>query len=537
MLFKKYRTTELSSIKTSRLSAKTLTFKRLSALPLLLSLISLSTVGHSNIDKPENNKTVSQLAQSTAQYAVDTYQTDIVDSLRALIKYNTVAVDGVAVDENPTHIAFKKELHQQAQLLGLDYVDHGSVVIIGLGDSKERLGIITHGDVQPANPAKWKKSPFDLDLTTEPGRLIGRGTEDDKGPISTVLYAMKAIKDKHIKLNKRIELYVYMAEESDWGPLEEFIKTNTLPQLNITVDADYPVVTAEKGYGTISMTFPHNKLNKTEKNKPYLSSFTGGFFGSQIPEDAQAIIENADSDLVKQLKNKALQHKSIHYTFSMQAKQLTITALGESAHSSKPEEGANAITHLADLLVTQQWPNNASGALVNFLNDHLGTGLNGEKFGQIAYRDDFMGPMSVSPTVLKQLANGTQLNINIRRPRGKSQVQLENEINSTIDSWQQANQVVLLDRNNDISDPFVQTAAPHIDTLLSVFSHFSGIENPKPISIGGGTNSRLFPNAVSFGPAMPGAEYTGHSEHEFITMEQFVLNLRMYTAVIIELAH
>jgi len=35
---------------------------------------------------------------------------------------------------------------------------------------------------------------------------------------------------------------------------------------------------------------------------------------------------------------------------------------------------------------------------------------------------------------------------------------------------------------------------------------------------------------------MPNAEYTGHSEHEFITMEQFKLNLKMYTAVMIELA-
>jgi len=87
-----------------------------------------------------------------------------------------------------------------------------------------------------------------------------------------------------------------------------------------------------------------------------------------------------------------------------------------------------------------------------------------------------------------------------------------------------------------IGDPFVQNSAPHIDTLLSVFSHYTGIKNPQPISIGGGTNSRLFPNAVSFGPSMPGAEYTGHSEHEFITMEQFELNLKMYTAVMVELA-
>jgi dipeptidase D len=60
--------------------------------------------------------------------------------------------------------------------------------------------------------------------------------------------------------------------------------------------------------------------------------------------------------------------------------------------------------------------------------------------------------------------------------------------------------------------------------------------HPQPVAIGGGTNSRLFPNAVSFGPAMPHTVYTGHSEHEFITEKQLLLNLQMYTAVLIELA-
>ena len=35
---------------------------------------------------------------------------------------------------------------------------------------------------------------------------------------------------------------------------------------------------------------------------------------------------------------------------------------------------------------------------------------------------------------------------------------------------------------------------------------------------------------------MPGEKYTGHSEHEFVTEDQFRLNLRMYTAMLVELA-
>jgi len=476
---------------------------------------------------------ISNIADKTADYALKTYKNDMVASLAKLVKYNTVAVEGLSANDNPEHIAFKAELKNQAESLGLDFQDHGYIVIIGLGDAKERVGVITHGDIQPVNPQKWAKSPFELDMTSEPSKLIARGTEDDKGPISTALYAMKSIKDQKIKLNKRLELYIYMAEESDWGPLEAYVKENELPQINITIDAEYPVVTAEKGYGTLKIAFNKHNINSIE---PYISHFEGGYFGSQIPEDAKAIIENADIGLLQQLMDKAKGYSGISFDLQLKDTQLTITALGKSAHSSKPEEGINAIPHLADLLSNTRWKSNGAGTLVNFINDNIGLGLQGKKFGNIAYRDDFMGPMTVSPTVIKQNKNNIELNINIRRPIGKSAKQLRAEINTSVATWKLKNMADITELDHYIGDPFVQNSAPHIDTLLSVFSHYTGVKNPQPISIGGGTNSRLFPNAVSFGPSMPGAEYTGHSEHEFITMEQFELNLKMYTAVMVELA-
>lgn len=139
---------------------------------------------------------VSAVADETAQYAVKTYKNDMVASLAKLVTHNTVAIDGVLATDNPAHIAFKAELKKQALALGLEFQDHGYVVVVALGESDQRVGIITHGDIQPVNPSKWAKSPFKLDTTSEPGKLIARGTEDDKGPISSALYAMKAIKDK-----------------------------------------------------------------------------------------------------------------------------------------------------------------------------------------------------------------------------------------------------------------------------------------------------------------------------------------------------
>lgn len=474
-----------------------------------------------------------EAALRTAAHAAATYRTELIDTLGKMVSFNTVADKAIPFERNPQHLGFKQYLKAEAERLGLDYTDHGYVMVIGLGSGSERVGIVTHGDIQPVDPSKWKKSPFELDKTSEAGRLIGRGTEDDKGPIATAMYAMKAIKDRKLALSKRLELYVYMAEESDWGPLTEFLKTHQAPQVNITLDAEYPVVTAEKGYGSIKVTVPPQP--PVAAGTASLSAFAGGFFGSQIPEDASATIDNVTPEVEARIRQRAGAQGGMRYTFTRQGPQLLVKAQGLAAHSSKPEDGVNAISMLADALNVQTWPNTTAGAMVNFLNDLIGTGLYGEKFGTIAYRDKFMGPMTVAPTVIKQDAAGIALNVNLRRPQGKTTEQLTREVNAALAQWQ-AQRIALADVKVEIGEPWLQKSAPQVPTLLSVFSYYTGIKNPRPVAIGGGTNSRLFPNAVSFGPAMPGTVYSGHSEHEFITIKQLMLNLQMYTAVMVELA-
>ncbi|WP_342113917.1 dipeptidase [Pseudoduganella sp. OTU4001] len=476
---------------------------------------------------------VSEAATATARHARQAYGEKVIGSLATMVSFNTVADPKVPFEKNPQHIGFKRFIKEEAARLGLDYADHGYIMIVGLGQGKERVGVITHGDVQPVDPGKWKQSPFKLDRTSEPGLLLGRGTEDDKGPIATAMYAMKAIKDRKVALKKRIELYIYMAEESDWSPLEAFLKNHTPPQTNITIDAEYPAVTAEKGWGGMRVTMPD--MGAAPGSTPLVAHFTGGFFDSQIPEDARADIDNADAALEAAIRARAAQQQGMSYKYAWSGQRLTVTAKGLAAHSSKPQEGVNAIAMLADALAVQRWRSSQAGLMVDFVNDMIGTGLEGEKFGKIAYRDDFMGPMTVSPTTLKATDKGLVLGINLRRPRGKTTAELTAEINAAFEAWKAQNQVGAT-LAAQITDPWVQDNAPQLPTLMKVFSHYTGIKDPQPIAVGGGTNSRLFPRAVSFGPTMPGKVYTGHSEHEHITEKQLLLNLEMYTAVLVELA-
>ncbi|MCW8125713.1 dipeptidase [Microbulbifer halophilus] len=479
---------------------------------------------------------VSPVAQNTADYAVETYEAAMTDTLAELVHYKTFAREDLPLEKNPEFTGFKEALRDKAIELGLEYEDHGHVVIVALGDAEDKLGIVTHGDVQPADPSKWQKSPFELDGDSEPGKLIARGSEDDKGPIATALYAMKAIDDKGVPLKRRIELIVYLAEESDWGPLREFLKSYPIPAYNITIDANYPVVTAEKGWSEVRVTAADSPVGSD--GEPYLSEFRGGYFRSQVPDEARATVANITPALEKAIRARAAQHGDVRYEFAARNDgSLAVTARGKATHSSEPQHGVNAIAFLANALAVHRWPANAAGTTARYLNDLVGTGILAEQFGDIAYKDDFMGPMTSTVTMVKAGDNALTSYLNLRRPTGKSAGRLDREIRAALAQWQRDNEIELAQVEVDLGTPYRVEDAMHVAPLLQVFRHFSGIEDAGPVAIGGSTNAKLLPHAVSFGPSMPGKAYTGHSEHEFLTVEQFRLNLQMYTAMMIEIGN
>jgi len=491
---------------------------------VLASLALMAASSHANID---------QISQDAAKYAVDTYQDTQIHTLANLVSYPTVNKEGVSTLTNPDFIGFKALLKMKAAALGFDYQDLGHTVLIGMGEQNDKVTIVTHGDVQPADASKWQQSPFKIDSTSEPGKLIARGTEDDKGAIATALYAMKAIKDQGIALENRIELMVYLAEESDWEPLKEFMKTYEQPKYAVTIDASYPVVVAEKGWSLVAPTF----TGTSPQSGVYVSDLKGGAFVSQIPEDASVVLHNATDADIETLNTNIATLKDVKVAVTEVNQGIKVSVKGTSAHSSEPEAGFNAIAHLAEVFKGIELENNSDGQAIEFINQLIGLDLYGNNFGEIAYSHDFMGPMTVSPTLLKRDGNDITLSVNMRRPVGKDEAKLQQQIDTALANWQASNQVQLKNIDIVIGTPMLLDSAPHAQALLDIFKHFTGDEDAGFVSIGGGTNAKLFENAVSFGPSMPGKKYTGHSEHEFITVEQLKLNLKMYTAMMIRLGN
>lgn len=471
--------------------------------------------------------------RATADHAVTAYSGAVERTLAELVAFPTVRQEGTPNATQPSFKAMTAYLKSKATELGFDFHDAGAVVVIGLGSGEKRLGLVTHGDVQPADASKWARSPFALDAETKPGRLIGRGAEDDKGPIAAALYAMKAVKDRGRPLERRVELIVSYTEESDWDPFQEFLARNPPPDLNVALDAIYPVVVAEKGW----VGFHLRVGGENAAPAPALVRFGGGAFLSQVPEDAVAEIRGADDALLSRLEAAAAADKAVRYSFERGRQLVTVRARGVSAHSGSPEEGVNAITHLAELLSTLPWPPTPAGNAVRLIHDLVGTGYRAERFGKIAYADAFMGPLTHSlGTARQQGVETVDLGINLRRPVGKDAATLEREIREAVREWQGRAGVAVEIADLAIYEPYDARQAPHVPALLEVYRSFTGQAGAAAVSMGGGTHARLLPNGVSFGPVLPGKPYTGHAENEYIEREDLLLSLRIYAAMIERLA-
>ncbi|KAJ1507262.1 hypothetical protein HMI55_000841, partial [Coelomomyces lativittatus] len=84
--------------------------------------------------------------------------------------------------------------------------------------------IYAHYDVQPANLSDgWKTDPWTL--TEDEGRLIGRGSTDDKGPLLGWLWAIEAYKNLGIEVPVNLKFCFEGMEESGSEGLDDFIQS------------------------------------------------------------------------------------------------------------------------------------------------------------------------------------------------------------------------------------------------------------------------------------------------------------------------
>lgn len=346
---------------------------------------------------------------------------------------------------------------------------------------EEEIGFFAHVDVVPAGN-NWTYEPYNA--TVEGDYIIGRGSNDDKGPLVAALYTMLCCKELDLPLKRSLKLVFGGDEENGMPDLPHYINnTKKLPVFSIVADASFPVCYAEKGM-----------LTATIKSKPILRKIVelnGGMVSNMVPDQAYVILKDTDFENTKKLlDNCKCKVEKIEGN-------VKITAYGKSTHAATPDSSVNAICELAKSIVDKNLLDSEEEKMmkyiIEYLSDFYGEGLN------IAKEDDVTGKLTHIAGLLRTTEdNCITLNFNIRYPVCTNDEELMKLINDRVNA---CNFEVI---DKFVSKPgFVDPKLPIVDKLTSIYNKVAD-DNRKPFYEGAITYARLLPNAVAFGPHFPG---------------------------------
>ncbi|HNP37704.1 MAG TPA: dipeptidase [Woeseiaceae bacterium] len=496
---------------------------------------------HSLTDSQRNN-----VYHLLGIYARLKYGDEAIQTLAKLVAIPTFEVESLPQYENPEFLRFGATLGRIAKDFGLEFRDvDDRVYEVSLGKPRgELIGLHAHADVVPVNPSLWvlpDGTQLDPFVMTRIGdRLYGRGTQDDKNGIVVALYAMRAVQDEELPLLRHFRLLVDTREETGGESIPWYFKTNPVPDYNIALDGDYPVVIAEKAYGTVMASFP---VRASAVEGAVVIDMTGGLATNQIPAQATVWIQShAPADLIASLNAKGAQFAATHGgNFSVRASEdergVRLDVLGVSAHSSAPESGINPVSrmfalldtlHTEGVLESNQFTDAASYATANWGLDYFGTRAG------IAYSDAFMGPLTAAQTFVSSDEVRLRTAVNLRMPIGRNPGELAAGLRTNLEDWASSQR---MDVTFDITTGEPMYRNPEgawVNALLDVAVHNLGV--PREFgSSAGGTSIHDLPNGVQFGLAMPNEKYTGHNANEFKSVHQFLLDLSIVTEMIARL--
>ncbi|EJN19801.1 dipeptidase, putative [Pseudomonas sp. GM79] len=491
-------------------------------------------------NKPLTAEQQNEIHRLLGLYARVKYGNAATETLRELVAIPTFRVDGVAQHDNPEFIKIADKLKGLAQAFNLNFrnIDNRVYEISLAGDGDEVVGIHAHADVVPVTPENWvlkdgtRLDPFKVTLVGD--RLYGRGTEDDKNGIVVALYAMKIIKEEKLPLARNFKLLVDTTEETTGDAIPYYFEHNPTPNYNLALDGGYPVVIAEKGYGTVMASFPRRAA---EGKGAEITAMTGGLATNQIPSTSVATLVTAKpAELAASLQKAGGDYAkrnggNFEVSAKVVGKDVKLVVTGVSAHSSEPESGINPVARMLDFINSLDGKvalkHNHMTDAARYAADNWGLDYLGGKLG-VGFSDDFMGPLTASLTYVGMDEKAFNLAVNLRVPKGKSPEVLKAEIADKLGTWSKKTHIAAA-FDYSIAEPMHRNPEGEwVKALLAVARENLGMEHKFGTSAGA-TSVHELPNGVQFGLARPEVKYTGHNDNEFKTVDQFLLDLQIVT--------
>ncbi len=361
-------------------------------------------------------------------------------------------------------------------------------------DWDNMIGFWNHMDVVPVGN-QWKYEPF-VPFVEEPF-LIGRGSQDNKGPAVGILYMMECLRELQVPLGHQMCLFVGTDEERGMEDLEYYIQRYPAPRLSMIADSGFPVCYGEKGIIEGGLRCPKLTWEGIRELK-------GGSASNMIPDMAYAVLERtaaAENAVIKTLDRieKGAPKGQTQVPAEAQAQieavfeqdRIRVVSRGRSRHSAFPQGSVNAIHGLLGFLAGLEiLPAEDAGLFgrLAFLSEEYF----GEHMG-IAYEDQVSGRTTCAATVLNMEEGKVFLHFNIRYAITANQEEMLKNLRRTGEenkmSWE-------LGRNSGPS--YFPKEHPAVERLTNLYNEITG-SRTESFVMGGGTYARKLPRAFAYG--------------------------------------
>ena len=369
--------------------------------------------------------------------------------------------------------------------------------VIQYGTGTKTIGIWGHLDVVPEGTG-WLYPPFSC--SREGDILIGRGVQDNKGPVVACMYAMGYLKEKGMVPRVTFLQILGCREEVDMEDVVSYLNENPAPDMSFVTDCAFPVCYGEKGICRVE--FASEKL---EGNM----ILSGGNAVNSIPAYAKAELR------------------------LLGGRKKEIWAEGISGHAAFPQGAQNALGILAEKIYSEDKNlsvlSEKERAVLEFLDKACANGFGREL--NIDCADEFSGALTAFGTVVRMEEERAVLDMDIRYPITAKAEKILEQLGRTAGEYGFS-----IRSFKDDPPSYVDKNTPFVTCLTNAYEEIVK-DGKKPYVMGGGTYARKIPNAVGFGPGLqsdwekaglPKGHGSCHSADEAQSLSSLKTAVRIY---------